>query len=216
VYPRAELQATTERNTREAREEREVEERRAAATEAAQETAEESAEAPAEAQAEAAATERAAEALRSRPPQLIIPLRTVAPEIPVPQPEEAGRDQPAMEREGGDVVIPEGEVVPPSSVGTGQGGQPEVPPEQPAGGGPTVRADLVVLSPTRRRAGKATSEPDPQRAAGSSSLSHDLETASVSLPGWTPGGGTAVLNMAAQDVRNRLQAQATALKQYTQ
>ena len=167
--PRAELQAATERKAREAREEREAEERRAAATEAAQETTAESAEAQADAaakaQAEAEATERAAEALCSQPPQLVIPLRTVAPEILVPPPEEADRDQPVMEREGGDVVIPEGEVVQPPSAGTGQGSQPEVPPKQLAGGEPTAMADLVVLSPARRRAGRAASEPDPQRAA---------------------------------------------------
>ena len=106
-------------------------------------------------------------------------------------------------------------MVPPPSAGTGQGGQPELPPEQPAGGEPTATVDLIVLSPTRRRAGRAASEPDPQRAAGSSSLSHDLESATASSPGWTPGGGTAALNLAAQDVRSRLQAQATALQQCT-
>ena len=106
-------------------------------------------------------------------------------------------------------------MVPPPLAGMGQGGRLEAPPVQPAGGDPAVGADLIVLSPTRRCAGKATSEPEPQRAAGSSSLSHDLETASVSSPGWTPGGGTAVLNLAAQDVRSRLQSQATALKQCT-
>ena len=64
----------------------------------------ESAEAPAdvaaEAQAEATATERLAEALHSQPPQLVIPLRSMAPEILVPPPEEGRRDQLAMEREG--------------------------------------------------------------------------------------------------------------------
>ena len=49
---------------------------------------------------EAKAAERMAEALRGQPPQLVIPLRTVAPEIPVPPLKEAGRDPPAMEREG--------------------------------------------------------------------------------------------------------------------
>ena len=107
-------------------------------------------------------------------------------------------------------------MVPPPSAGTGQGGQPEVPPEQPDGGEPTVGADLVVLSPTRRRAGRAASEPDLQGAAGSSSLSHDLESATVSSPGWASGGGTGELNVAAQEVRNRLQAQAASLQQYTQ
>ena len=40
-----------------------------------------------------------------------------------------------------------------------------------------------------------------------------MEAASASS-GWTPGGGTAVVNVAAQDVRSRLQAQAAALRKY--
>ena len=102
IDPRAELQAATERNAREARE---AEGRRAAGTESAQETTAESAEAhsdaAARARAEAEAAERAAEALRGQPPQLVIPLRFVLPDIPVPPPEEIGRDPPMMEREGG-------------------------------------------------------------------------------------------------------------------
>ena len=96
VDPRAKLQAATERNAREAREEREAEQLRAAAAMAAQETTERSAEAQADAaakaQAEAAAAERAAEALRNQPPLLVVPLRALAPEVPVPPPEEAGGD----------------------------------------------------------------------------------------------------------------------------
>ena len=71
----------------------------------------------------------------------------------------------------------------------------------------------MVHSPSRQRAGKATSAPDPQKAAGSSSSAQDVEAASASS-GWTPGGGTAVVNVAAQDVRNRLQSQAAALRKY--
>ena len=62
--PRADLKEATERNTWEAREEREVEERRAAAAESAWETTAESCEAQADAaamaQAEVEAVERAA------------------------------------------------------------------------------------------------------------------------------------------------------------
>ncbi|XP_073354957.1 uncharacterized protein [Aegilops tauschii subsp. strangulata] len=73
--------------------------------------------------------------------------------------------------------------------------------------------------PPGRRAGKAASEPqkaasEPQPAAGSSSSAQDVEVASATS-GWTPGGGTTVMNVAAQDVRTRLQAQAMALRQYT-
>ena len=76
-----------------------------------------------------------------------------------------------------------------------------------------MKTDLVVRSPLRQRARKATSAPDPQKAAGSSSSARDVETASASS-GWTPGDGTAVVNVAAQEVRNRLQSQAAVLRQY--
>ena len=76
----------------------------------------------------------------------------------------------------------------------------------------------MVRTPTRQRTGKAASEPwkaasEPQPAAGSSSSAQDVEVASATS-GWTPGGGTAVMNVAAQDVRTRLQVQATALRRY--
>ena len=137
----------------------------------------------------------------------------MAPEIPEPPPEEAGGDLPGMEREEDDVVVQEREAAPPSPTGAAQGSRPNAPPAQSAGGEPAVRTDLVVRSPSRQRAGKATSAPDPQKAAGSSSLAQDVETASASS-GWTPGGGTAVVNVAAQEVRNRLQSQAAVLRQY--
>ena len=82
-----------------------------------------------------------------------------------------------------------------------------------------MRTDLVIRTPSRQRTGKAASEPqkaasEPQPAAGSSSSAQDVEVASATS-GWTPGGGTAVMNVAAQDVRTRLQAHATALRQFT-
>ena len=196
MEPRADLLEATEQNAREAREEREAEERRAA-----REAEEKSAEARA-----GAAAKAQAEALQNQPLQLVIPLHAAAPYIPVSPTEEAGRGQPAMEREAASSSLTR----------MGQGGRPNAPLVEPAGGEPTVGADLVVSSPSCRRAGKVTSAPDPQKTAGTNSSAQDLESASDSSSGWTPGGGTAVLNVAAQDVRNRLQAQATALKQYTQ
>ena len=71
----------------------------------------------------------------------------------------------------------------------------------------------MVRSPLRRCVGKATSVPDLQKAAGSSSSAQDVEAASTSS-GWMPGGGSVVVNVAAQEVRNRLQSQAAALRQY--
>ena len=106
--PRAELQAATERNAQEAREEREAEELRAAAAKAAQEEEESAkarADAAAKAQAEAAAAAAAEGAL------LVTPLRVAVPEAPEPPPEEAGGDQPGLERED-DVVVPEREAAP--------------------------------------------------------------------------------------------------------
>ena len=148
---------------------------------------------------------------------LVTPLRVAAPEAPEPPPEEAGGDRPGLERED-DVVIPEREAAPAPLTGAAQGGRPNVPPAQSAGGEPAARTDLVVLSPSRQRTGKAASEPqkaasESQPAAGSSSSAQEMEAASASS-GWTPGGGTAVMNVAAQDVRTRLQAQATALRKY--
>ena len=48
-----------------------------------------------------------------------------------------------------------------------------------------------------------------------SSLALEVEATSIGSPEWTPGGGTGVLNAAAQDVRARLQAQAATLQHYT-
>ena len=78
---------------------------------------------------------------------------------------------------------------------------------------------MAVRIPSSRRAGKAASEPqkaasEPQPAVGSSSSAQDAEAANATS-GWTPGGGTAVMNVAAQDVRTRLQGQAAALRQFT-
>ena len=90
-----------------------------------------------------------------------------------------------------------------------------MPPAQLAWGEPAMGGDLVILSPLRRRTGNATSTPDTQKTVDAGSSAQDLEAASDSSSGWMPGGGAAVLNVVAQDVQNRLQAQATALKQYT-
>ena len=134
----------TERNAREAREEREAEELRAAAAKAAQEeeAAKARADTAAKAQAEAAAAAMAEEAL------LVTPLRVAAPGAPEPPPEEAGGDQPGLERED-DVVVPEREAAPSPPTGAAQGSRPNVPPAQSARGEPAARMELVVRSPSR-------------------------------------------------------------------
>ena len=145
-------------------------------------------------------------------------LRVAVPGAPEPSPEGAGSDQPGLERDD-DVVILERAPVPTPPTGAAQGGRPNQPPTQSAGGEPAARTELAVRMPPSRRAGKAASEPqkatsEPQPAAGSSSSAQDVEVASATS-GWMPGRGTAVMNVAAQDVRTRLQAQAMALRRYT-
>ena len=149
---------------------------------------------------------------------MVTPLRVVAPGAMEPSPEGASGDQPGLERED-DIVILERVAAPAPPTGAAQGGRPDLPPAQSAGGEPAARTELAVRTPPSRRAGKDASEPqkvasEPQPAAGSSSSAKDVEVASATS-GWTPGRGTAVMNVAAQDVRTRLQAQATALRRYT-
>ena len=117
------------RNAREAREEREAAERRTA------QAAKEQADAVAKARAEAVAAETEAEASHNQPSLLVVPLHTVAPDIPVPPSEEVDQDPPVMERREDHVVFVES--APQTALtGTGQSGQPAAAPEQPAGGEP--------------------------------------------------------------------------------
>ena len=218
VDPRADLQEATERNAWEAREEqeaREAEARKAAAAQAVreEEAAKALAEAAARAQAEAEAAAAAGEVL------MFTPLRVMAPGDMEPSPGGASGDQPGLGGSGDDVIILEKapESTPPT--GAAQGGRPDPPPAQSAEGEPAARAEVAVRIPPSRRAGKAASEPqkaasEPQPAVGSSSSARDAEAASATS-GWTPGGETAVVNVAAQDVRTRLQSQAAALRQFT-
>ena len=218
VDPRAALLEATERNAREVREEqeaREAEARRAAAAQAAreEEAAKALAEAAAKAQAEAEAEAAAREAL------MVTPLRTMAPGDVDPSPGGASGSQPGLGGSGDDVVILGEAPGPTPPTRATQGRQPEPAPAQSAEGEPAAGAEVAVRVPPSRRAGKAASEPqkaasEPQPAVGSSSSAQDAEAASATS-GWTPGGGTAVMNVAAQDVRTRLQAQATALRRYT-
>ena len=98
----------------------------------------------------------------------------------------------------------------------GQSGQSAAAPEQPSKGEPEAGAGLEVQPALRQRAGGGASAPEPHRAAGASQMAEALEAAGVSTSECTPSGGTGELNAAAQEVRNRLQAQAAWLQQYTQ
>ena len=188
------------------REEQEAREAAAAQAAREEEAAKALAEAAAKAQAEAEAAAVAGEAL------MVTPLRVMAPGDMDPSPGGASGDQPGRGGSGGDVIILEKAPEPTPPTRAAQGGQPEPAPAQSAEGEPAAGAEVAVWVPSSRRAGKAASEPQP--AVGSSSSAQDVEAASTTS-GWTPGGGTAVMNVAAQDVRTRLQGQAVALRQFT-
>ena len=107
--------------------------------------------------------------------------------------------------------------VPPAApTGAGQGGQSSAAPEGPTGGEPEDGASFEVQLVTRRRAGGGAAPPESRRVAGAGQSAEALEAASTSTSEWTPSGGTGELNVAAQEVRSRLQAQAALLQQYSQ
>ena len=133
----------------------------------------------------------------------------------MPPPEEVNQEPPVMERREDSVIFME-RAPPVAPTGAGQGGQSAAAPEQPAGGETEVGAGLEVQPAMRRRAGGGTAAPEPHRATGASQMAEALEAASTGTSEWTPSGGTGELNVAAQEVRNRLQAQAASLQQYTQ
>ena len=150
---------------------------------------------------------------------MVTPLRAMAPGGMEPSPGGASGSQPGLGGSGDDVIILEKAPEPTPPTGAAQGSQPDAPPAQLAEGEPAAGAEVAVWVPPSRRAGKAASEPqkatsEPQPAVGSSSSARDAEAASATS-GWTPGGGSAVVNAAAQDVRTRLQSQAAALRQFT-
>ena len=138
----------------------------------------------------------------------------MAPDTPLPLAEEIVQDPPLMERRE-DFVVFAGRAPPAAPTGAGQGGQSAAAPEQLAGGEPEAGAGLEVQPAMRRRAGGGTATPEPHRVVGAGRTAEALEAASTATSEWTPSGGTGELNMAAQEVRNRLQAQAASLQQYT-
>ena len=175
----------------------------------------EQAETVAKAQREAATVETEAESSRSQLPLLAVPLRAVAPDIPLPMAEEIIQDPPLLEREEDPVALA-GRALPAAPTGAGQGGQSSAAPEEPAGGKPESRAGLEVQLATGWRAGGGAAPPKLRRAAGAGQPAEDLEAASTAVSEWTPSGRTGELDAAAQGVRSRLQAQAALLQQLNQ
>nr|XP_020173690.1 uncharacterized protein LOC109759280 [Aegilops tauschii subsp. strangulata] len=68
---------------------------------------------------------------------------------------------------------------------------------------------------TKAQAEEAVSAPRTLDFGAASSSAPDAEASSAAPPKWTPGGGTSVLNRAANDVQAHLRAQGDALQQYT-
>ena len=97
-----------------------------------------------------------------------------------------------------------------------QGSRPDMPPTPEVGGELVVGATHVVRTPARWRVEQATSAPQPQEIGASSSSAPEAEATSAAPREWTSGGGTSVLNKAAHEVQSLLQAQGTALQNYTQ
>ena len=105
---------------------------------------------------------------------------------------------------------------PAAPTGAGQGCQSSAAPEEPTGGEPENRAGLEVQPATGRRAGGGAAPSESRRVVGAGQSTEDLKAASTATSEWTPSGGTGELNVAAQGVRSRLQAQAALLQQFTQ
>ena len=114
VDPRTELQAATKRNAPEAREEKERAEQAkadAAAKAQADAVAKAQEEEATKAKADSAAKAQAGGVVGGQAPQLVITLHSVPPASKVLAPTGvAGSDQPIMEREGGEAVVPRAEV----------------------------------------------------------------------------------------------------------
>ena len=146
--PRADLREATQRNARETREEREAAERRTA------QATKEQDDAAAKARAEAAAAETEAEALHNQPPLLVVPLRAMAPDIPVPPSEEVDQGLPVMEGREDHMIFVEG-ASQTAPTGAGQSGQSAAVPEQPSRGKPEAGAGLEVQPTLRQRTGEA-------------------------------------------------------------
>ena len=100
------------------------------------------------------------EASHNQPLLLVVPLRAVAPDIPVPPSEEVDQGLPVMERREDHVVFVE-EAPQTAPTGAGQSGQSAAAPEQPSRGEPAAGAGLEVQPALRRRAGGGASASEP-------------------------------------------------------
>ena len=117
-----------------------------------------------------------------------------------------------MERDSGDVAMPDVIVPRPPPSEEARDKQPADPPVPPAGNEMVMGPTLEVRTPLRRRLAKAASAPCPLEADTASSSIPDTEATSAAPTGWVRGGGTGPLNKAILDVQAKLRAEADALK----
>ena len=210
IDPAADLREATERNAREAREEQEAARLEKAEAEKAEAAALKKL---AEAEAADAAKKQAEEAARRQSAVFVTPLNSAPPPPEfVAQTGEAGGEHPVMERDSGDVAMPDVIVPPPPPSGNAQGEQPADPPVPPTGNEVVTGPTPEVRTLTRRRLAKAASAPRPLETGAASSSIPDTEATSAAPTGWVRGGGTGPLDKAILDVQAKLRAEADAIK----
>jgi len=148
IDPAADLREATERNAQEKRNEEEAVRLEKAEADRA------------EAEAAAVTKRQAEEAARRQSAVFVTPLNSAPPPPEfMGQTGQAGGENPAVEREGGDPSTPD-VIVPPPSEGA-QGKQPADPPVPPTEDEAVARLLLQVGSPMHHRLEKATSAPRP-------------------------------------------------------
>ena len=124
----------------------------------------------------------------------------------------AGDEHPIMERDGGDVVMPNVIVPLPPPSEEARDKQLSDPPVPPAGAELVTGPTPEVRTPLHRRFAKASSVPRPLETGAASSSIPDAKATSTAPIGWVRGGGTGPLNKAILDVQAKLRAEADALK----
>nr|XP_020159864.1 uncharacterized protein LOC109745140 [Aegilops tauschii subsp. strangulata] len=117
-----------------------------------------------------------------------------------------------MERDSGDVPMPDVVVPRPPPSEEARDKQPADPPAPPARDEMATDPTPDVRTPTHRRLAKAASAPRPLEAGVASSSIPDTEATSAAPTGWVRGGGTGPLNKAILDVQAKIRAEADAIK----
>nr|XP_020187552.1 uncharacterized protein LOC109773267 [Aegilops tauschii subsp. strangulata] len=167
----------------------------------------------AEAEATTVAKKQAKEAARRQSAMFATPLNSAPPPPEfVAQTGGAGGEHLIMERDSGDVAMPDVIVPPPPPSKEARDKQPADPPAPPAGNKMVTGPTPGVRTPLRRRLVKAASAPRPLETGAASSSIPDTEATSAAPTRWVRGGGTGPLNKAILDVQAKLRAEADALK----